>query len=194
MHQDPMVETAVEKVHVYSWDWEYNGVEKRNFLRWNTLQTYKADPKLACRFYEWLEKIFSSMVRVGIGCHSMNPFPCFMLTHVAPGWVGGILSCAERTYWNQTTNPRNVWPYLLQKIYQQICNLRVHFQIMQASEWVLIAVAPPFLHCLEPLVCGKVFRKNPKAWVCPSESLPGTGAVRSQPHSGIAQKFSCNLA
>lgn len=98
MHENPMVETVVENMHVYSWDWEYNGVEKRTFLRWNTLQTYKADPKKASRFYEWLEKIFSPMIRIGIGCHSMNPFPCFMLTHVAPGWVGGILSCAECTY------------------------------------------------------------------------------------------------
>ena len=70
----------------------------KGHVRWNTLDTsYDVDIRKACSFFEWLQKIFSPCVRIGIGLESMNPIPCFILTHIAPGWVGGILSCSTCT-------------------------------------------------------------------------------------------------
>ena len=72
--------------------------EIRGHVSWNTLSTsYSVDIKKALHFFEWLKKIFSPCTRMGIGLEKMNPIPCFILTRIAPGWVGGILTCSTCT-------------------------------------------------------------------------------------------------
>ena len=90
MHKNPMEETDIKGMKVEG--------DVKGHVRWNTLDTsYDVDIRKACSFFEWLQKIFSPCVRIGIGLESMNPIPCFILTHIAPGWVGGILSCSTCT-------------------------------------------------------------------------------------------------
>jgi len=97
MHNHPMVKNKIGKMQVDRGSESADG-ESIGHVRWNTLSTsYKVDVKKACRFFEWLEKIFSPMTLMGIGCERMNPIPCLILAHIAPGWVGGILSCATCT-------------------------------------------------------------------------------------------------
>lgn len=98
MHKHPMVKNEIRKMEVDSTKQSSDGVEIGH-VRWNTIQTsYNVDVQKACRFFEWLEKIFTpKMSLFGIGCDQMNPIPVFILTHIAPGWVGGILSCATCT-------------------------------------------------------------------------------------------------
>lgn len=97
MHKNPMLKNEIKEMVVDSRGESADGKEIGH-VKWNAIQTsYKADLKKARYFFEWLEKIFSPMIRVGIGCDQMNPIPCFLLTHISPGWVGGILSCATCT-------------------------------------------------------------------------------------------------
>ena len=64
-------------------------------VMWNTISTsHNVNVKKACRFFKWLAKIFSPMTRIEIGSQQVSPMPCFILAYIAPGWVGGILSCA----------------------------------------------------------------------------------------------------
>lgn len=90
MHKNPMEKTDIRGMKVEG--------DVRGHVSWNTLHTsYDVDIRKACSFFEWLQQIFSPCVRIGIGLESMNPIPCFILTHIAPGWVGGILSCSTCT-------------------------------------------------------------------------------------------------
>jgi len=92
MHKDPMVKNEITALKIDSEKESEDGIQ-RGHVRWNTLQTaYDADVKKACDFFGWLENIFTPMTRICIGCERMNPTPCFILAHLAPGWVGGILS------------------------------------------------------------------------------------------------------
>lgn len=86
MHRRPMVKHDIREMRV-------KDTSADGHVEWNTLNTaYGIDVTKAIRFFEWLEKIFTPMVRIGIGVGQMNPIPTFMLAHIAPGWVGGILS------------------------------------------------------------------------------------------------------
>lgn len=86
MHRNPMVTHDIREMQV-------TGSSEDGHVEWNTLHTgYGIDVTKAIRFFEWLEKIFTPLVRIGIGVEQMNPIPTFMLAHIAPGWVGGILS------------------------------------------------------------------------------------------------------
>ena len=42
--------------------------------------------------YEWLQPIMHPCVIVYAGEYELNPVVVFMLTHLAPGWVGGALT------------------------------------------------------------------------------------------------------
>ena len=44
------------------------------------------------KFYEWLQPIMHPCVTVFAGEDKLNPVIVFMLTHLAPGWVGGALT------------------------------------------------------------------------------------------------------
>ena len=94
MHKGPMVKNDIREMEVeISEKKSAEHGDRRGHVRWNTLSTsYDVDVTKACCFFEWLEKIFSPMTRICIGCEHMNPTPCFILARVAPGWVGGILS------------------------------------------------------------------------------------------------------
>ena len=91
MHKDPMVE---EEIAENSDDED----SESGHVSWNTLGTsYDVDVKKAKTFFNWMQKIFSPMIRIGIGCDSMNPVPCFILAKIAPGWVGGVLTSLALT-------------------------------------------------------------------------------------------------
>ncbi|XP_068672409.1 uncharacterized protein [Montipora foliosa] len=108
MHKNPMVRHKIGELKVETKDKSNDGdVGDDNdensgkvigHVRWNKLHTsYHVDVRKASRFFRWLEEIFTPMVLIGIGCDQMNPIPTFMLAHIAPGWVGGILSFATCT-------------------------------------------------------------------------------------------------
>ena len=62
-------------------------------MSWNGLRSFIRDDKeRAVNFFKWLKKIFTPFIYVGIGCDLMNPVVCFLLGHIAPGWVGGVLT------------------------------------------------------------------------------------------------------
>ena len=44
------------------------------------------------KFYEWLQPIMHPSVTIYAGEDKFNPIAVFMLTHLAPGWVGGALT------------------------------------------------------------------------------------------------------
>ncbi len=44
------------------------------------------------KFYEWLQTIMHPSVTIYAGEDKLNPIAMFMLTHLAPGWVGGALT------------------------------------------------------------------------------------------------------
>ena len=92
MHRNPLVKHDIREMRV-------KGSSGDDYVEWNTLNTRcGTDVTKAIRFFEWLEKIFTPMVRIGIGLEQMNPIPTFMLAHIAPGWVGGILSQSVCTW------------------------------------------------------------------------------------------------
>ena len=64
---------------------------------WNTLRAFGEKKIEATAFFNWLQKIFTPFIRIAIGCEAMNPVPCFILAHVAPGWVGGVLTSLALT-------------------------------------------------------------------------------------------------
>ena len=48
-------------------------------------------------FYEWLQPIMCPSVTIYAGEDKLNPVVVFMLTHLAPGWVGGVLTAVIYT-------------------------------------------------------------------------------------------------
>ena len=44
------------------------------------------------KFYEWLQPIMYPCVTAYAGEDKLNPVVVFLLTHLAPGWVGGALT------------------------------------------------------------------------------------------------------
>ena len=72
--------------------------EGRGHVIWNTLGTsYSVDLKKANTFFDWFKPIFSTMVRIAIGCGAMNPVPCLIIAKLSPGWVGGVLTTLALT-------------------------------------------------------------------------------------------------
>ncbi len=49
------------------------------------------------KFYEWLQPIMHPSVTIYVGEDKFNPVAVFMLTHLAPGWVGGALTAVIYT-------------------------------------------------------------------------------------------------
>ncbi|CAB3998145.1 Hypothetical predicted protein [Paramuricea clavata] len=49
------------------------------------------------KFYEWLQPIMYPSVTVYAGEDKFNPVAVFMLTQLAPGWVGGALTAVNYT-------------------------------------------------------------------------------------------------
>jgi hypothetical protein len=49
------------------------------------------------KFYEWLQPIMHPSVTMYAGEDKLNPVVVFMLTHLAPGWVGGVLTAVNYT-------------------------------------------------------------------------------------------------
>ena len=49
------------------------------------------------KFYEWLQPIMHPSVTIYAGEDKFNPVAVFMLTHLAPGWVGGALTAVTYT-------------------------------------------------------------------------------------------------
>ena len=43
-------------------------------------------------FFRWLRKIFAPALYIYVGLEKMNPVPYFILTRLAPGWVGGFIT------------------------------------------------------------------------------------------------------
>ena len=94
MHRDPMTDSEVMDMEIE----EKEGDIKRGHVLWNTLGTsYDVDLEKAIGFFEWMKKIFSSFIRIGIGCDQMNPVPCFILAQIAPRWAGGVLTSLALT-------------------------------------------------------------------------------------------------
>ncbi len=83
LHRNPMVNN--EKV-------EREEEEEDGHPSWNTITSYGDDVTKARTFFDWLGKLFSPMIQIGIGCETVNPVPCFILAKLAPGWVGGVLT------------------------------------------------------------------------------------------------------
>ena len=48
-------------------------------------------------FLRWLQKIFVPSVNIFLGSEKMNPVPYFILTRLAPGWVGGFITWVTNT-------------------------------------------------------------------------------------------------
>ena len=84
MHSNPMVsEEIVERD---------DEEEEDDHATWNTITSYCDDATKAHTFFNWLGKLFTPMIQIGIGCEAMNPVPCLILAKLAPGWVGGVLT------------------------------------------------------------------------------------------------------
>ena len=67
--------------------------DQEDEIGWNGLRSFTEDDKQkAVNFFKWLKKIFTPFIYIGIGCDLMNPVACFLLGHIAPGWVGGVLT------------------------------------------------------------------------------------------------------
>jgi hypothetical protein len=49
-------------------------------------------------FYEWLQPIMCPSVTMYAGDNIFNPVAVFMLTHLAPGWVGGVLTAVNYVF------------------------------------------------------------------------------------------------
>ena len=49
------------------------------------------------KFFKWLQPIMCPSVSIFVGDGKLNPIVMFMLTHLAPGWVGGALTGAVCT-------------------------------------------------------------------------------------------------
>ena len=49
------------------------------------------------KFLEWLQPIMCPSVTIFVGDGKLNPIVIFMLTYLAPGWVGGALTAAVWT-------------------------------------------------------------------------------------------------
>jgi hypothetical protein len=49
------------------------------------------------KFYEWLQPIMCPSVTMYVGAEKFNPVVVFMLTHLAPGWAGGVLTAVVYT-------------------------------------------------------------------------------------------------
>ena len=98
MHKRPMVDNEIRKLDFKPKNKSDDGTVLMGHVKWNSLGTsWDADFKQACDFFGWLEKIFTPMTRICIGGERMDPMPCFILAHLAPGWVGGILSSLHLT-------------------------------------------------------------------------------------------------
>ena len=48
-------------------------------------------------FYEWLQPIMCPSITIYAGEDKFNPVAVFMLTNLAPGWVGGVLTAVTYT-------------------------------------------------------------------------------------------------
>ena len=93
MSKDPLVANEVPD------DDNDDDNEDDDVSGWNTLRSYHDGEKMieATAFFTWLKNKFTPFIRIAIGCESMNPVPCFILAHVAPGWVGGVLTSLALT-------------------------------------------------------------------------------------------------
>ena len=91
-------------------------------MSWNGLRSFISDDKeRAVNFFKWLKKIFTPFIYIGIGCDLMNPVVCFLLGHIAPGWVGGVLTSVVCTWrdWQQYFN--SIFVFVLQSL--NYCNI-----------------------------------------------------------------------
>ena len=92
MSKDPLVDNELPED-------EDDEDDDDHVTSWNTLRAlHDCGRKIeGTAFFDWLQKKFTPFVRIAIGCESMNPVPCFILAHVAPGWVGGVLTTLAKT-------------------------------------------------------------------------------------------------
>jgi hypothetical protein len=44
------------------------------------------------KFYEWLQSLIFPSVTIHTPENTVNPVAVFMLSHLTPGWVGGVLT------------------------------------------------------------------------------------------------------
>ena len=65
-----------------------NSIFGMDFPRENDQWKFKGSRK----FYEWLQPIMHPSLTIYAGEDKFNPIVVFMLTHLAPGWVGGALT------------------------------------------------------------------------------------------------------
>ena len=90
LSEKPMVDTSHKK-HDDDNDDDDDVLMRK--LSCNSLRSFiKDDKHRAVNFFKWLRKIFTPFIYIGIGCDLMNPVACFLLGHIAPGWVGGVLT------------------------------------------------------------------------------------------------------
>ena len=47
------------------------------------------------KFYEWLQSLMCPSVTIHTPENKFNPVAVFMLTHLTPGWVGGVLTAID---------------------------------------------------------------------------------------------------
>ena len=56
------------------------------------IRTFEIENPAARPYMEWLQKLLVPSVMMCFGMEQMNPVPVFILTRLAPGWVGGFFT------------------------------------------------------------------------------------------------------
>lgn len=61
------------------------------------ITSFQTGNPAARSYLEWLQKLFVPSVMMCFGMEQMNPVPVFILTQLAPGWVGGFFTSVTCT-------------------------------------------------------------------------------------------------
>ena len=56
------------------------------------IRSFQRENPAARPYMEWLQKLLVPSVMMCFGMEQMNPVPVFILTRLAPGWVGGFFT------------------------------------------------------------------------------------------------------
>ena len=65
--------------------------DESNKIVWRCLACYRVTYD-AHEFFQFLRRFFCPAVEMCIACEVINPVPVFVLTKLAPGWVGGYMA------------------------------------------------------------------------------------------------------
>ena len=66
--------------------------EEDDLLLGERIRSFQPENPAARPYMEWLQKLLVPSVMMCFGMEQMNPVPVFILTRLAPGWVGGFFT------------------------------------------------------------------------------------------------------